>query len=385
MNRMAELLQKKAAMKEEVRQLNNDGKVDEAEAKLEEMRSINKQIKLQEALDEEDKEEAARKIELSKRAANAAGTEGFTPAAPSVPSKNELEERMVFAKAIKGGVLTTEERAVVASAVNADGGFLVPKSIANDINLLKRQYKSMKDIVGVIPVTTESGSFVVEDTSTLTDLINFDDTTTGLPEVNPKFKDVQYKVVNYGAITPIAKSFLQDETANFMNYLNGFFARKAVRTENTKIFAELKTGKTVSPLTDLASIKKVVNVTLDPALSAISVWVMNQDAFNKIDTMQDTTGKPLLQPDPSNATSKMLLGLPVHVFSNAELPSVATKGQIFVGALREGCKFFDREVYEVAISQEAGFTKNQVVARIVERFDVKQADAAAYVWCDIPA
>ncbi|MDO7487039.1 phage major capsid protein [Peribacillus frigoritolerans] len=365
MKKIDELKQSLATVKDEVRSLNEANKVEEAEAKLAELRNINKQIEIQTELDAQEIQEVEVKMENRE------------------VKNNELEIRTVFTKAIQGKSLTTEERALVQSAVNADGGFLVPKDVANDINQLKRQYKSAKDIVGVIPVSTEAGSFVVEDLSTMTDLINFDDSTTGLAEQQPKFKDVQYKVVNYGAITPIAKSFLQDETANFLNYLNGYFAKKAIRTENTKIFAELKNGKTAKPVTTMASLKKLINVEIDPAIKEVSVIAMNQDAFNFLDAMADSQGRPLFQQNPVDATQLQILGLPVHVFSNAELPTVATKAPIFIGALSEGVKFFDRGVYEVAISQEAGFKQNQVVARVVERFDVKQNDASAYVLAEV--
>lgn len=368
MRKIDEMKQLLATKKDEMRSFLDADKIEEAKAVKEELRKLNEKIELQIELDKEEIREVETKMENREI------------------KVEELEIRSIFTKAIQGKSLTTEERALVHSAVSADGGYLVPKDIQNDINELKRQYKSAKDIVGVIPVGTESGSFVVEDLSTMTDLVNFDDTTTGLAEANPKFKDVQYKVANYGAITPIAKTFLQDETANFLNYLNGYFAKKAIKTENTKIFAELKLNKTAKTVTDIKSLKAIVNKDLDPAIKAMSVFAMNQDAFNKIDEMTDTTGRPLLQPDPSKKTEYLLLGLPVHVFSNAELVTTGTTTKlapIFVGALSEGVKFFDRGVYEMAISNEAGFKQNQVVARVVERFDVKQNDASAYVLANI--
>ena len=238
--------------------------------------------------------------------------------------------------------------------------------------------------MNVVTVSTESGTFVVENSGNMTGLVNFDDNNNGLAETNPVFRNVEYDIDNYGAITPISKSFLQDESVNFMQYLIKHFARKATMTENTEIFAELAVNKTPVPVATLADIKRVVNVDLDPALKAISVVALNQDAFSFLDELEDGMGRPLLQPNPSQATDYLLLGLPVYVFSNAEMPTTGDEiggysAPIYVGALSEGAIFFDRDVYEVGISEDAGFTKNQIIAKVVERFDVKQADVDAYV------
>lgn len=368
MKKIDELKQSLEALKTEARSLNEAGKVEDAQAKLEEIRTINKQIEIQASLDAQEIQEVEVKMENRE------------------VKTEKLEIRAVFQKAVQGKSLTSEERALVQSSISTDGGYLVPDDIKNDINQLKRQYKSAKDIVGVVPVGTEEGSFVMEDLSSLTELVNFDDDNNGLAEQQPKFKNIAYKVLNYGAITPIAKSFLQDETASFMSYLNGHFAKKAVRTENAKIFAELKRGKTAKAVASIADLKKIVNIDLDATIAGMAVIAMNQDAFNAIDQMADTMGRSYLQPDPTNATQKLLFGMPVHVFSNAELPTTGTstkKAPILIGALSEGVKFFDRGVYEVSVSTEAGFVKNQVVAKVVERFDVKQADTDAYVLAEI--
>jgi HK97 family phage major capsid protein len=376
LEKLRKMLAEKA---DEARSLNEEGKLEEAEAKLEEVRSIKKKIAIQEELDAEETRSMKDKM---KNGASTVVTGGS-----SEPQKATEEERSsAFLKAIQGKPLTDEQRALVQSATGSEGGYLVPKAISTQINELKRQYKSVKDVIGVVPVSTESGSFVMEDSASLTELVNFNDTNTGLAEQTPAFKNVEWAVKNYGAVTPIAKAFLQDETANFMAYLSGLFARKAIRTENKKAFEVLPTGKTAKAVTDLKSLKKVVNVDLDPAIKGISVFAMNQDGFNFFDAMEDGNGRPLLQQDPVNKTQYLLLGLPVHVFSNAELPTTGTttkKARIFVGAISEGVKFFDRGVYEVAISTEAAFTKAQTVARVIERFDVKQGDVGAYEMIEV--
>lgn len=295
---------------------------------------------------------------------------------------NQLQERSAFIKALQNKA-TPEERALVVESVDADGGYLVPQDIETQINELKRNYKSAKELVDVVQTNTLSGSFVIEAGGNVTELVNFDEDNTGLDEQAPKFENVEYKIDAYGAITPISNTFLQDEAGAFMTYLNRLFARKAVRTENTKIFAELKNGKTGIDVADVAGVKSIFNQELDPSIAANSVVVTNQSGFQFLDSLEDENGRGLLQDNPANATEKLLQGRIVHVFSDDELENDTTKAPMYVGDLNEAIKFFDRGVYEVAISKEAGFTKNQTVARVVERFDTVQADKDAYVLAEL--
>jgi HK97 family phage major capsid protein len=368
-----DLKQQIAAAQKEVRSLNNDKKIKEAKEKLEEIRSLQDQLEVQLEVERLEDEEIRSKQHQQKHQKQKQG------------GVQEIEARMAFANVLRGKA-TPEERALVTSSSNTDGGYLVPKDVSTQITELKRQYKSIREIIEVVPVGTESGSHPMEDLSTLSELVAFDDTTSGLPETNPKFTNIDWKVANYGAITPMARTFLQDETGGFLNYLIRFFAKKAVLTENKKAFAQMIVGKTAKAVSSLAALKKVFNVDLDPAIADLAVVVVNQSAFQWLDELE-ADGKPLLQPDPTQPTRKLLFGKVVHVFADRELPNTTgatPKSIMFVGAMTEAVKLFDRGVYEVAISTEAGFTKNQHIARVIERFDVKQGDMGAYVYVNLP-
>src|SRR5699024_7894225 len=270
-----------------------------------------------------------------------------------VEGDNTMETRTAFIRTLQGKA-DAEERAIVQSSENADGGYVVPEDLATDINELKRNYKSAKELVDVVTTGTDKGNFVMEEGANVTQLVNFDEDNDGLDEQAPKFKNIAYQIANYGAITPISNSFLQDEQGNFLQYLNRLFARKAIRTENAKIFKALTDGKTAEKVANIEDVKAQLH-SLDPAIADNAVIVVNQTAFTRLDAMTDENGRGLLQPNPADATKMTLLGRPVHVFSDAELDGDA----MFIGDLNEGVKFFDRGVYEVAISSEAGFTRNQ--------------------------
>lgn len=336
----------------------------------------------QEEMEEEIKEEV--EIEAEERDSNKKGDLKTMENRQIINTGDyAVEERNAFIKTLQGKA-TAEERALVVTSTDADGGYLVPATISTQINELKRNYKSAKDLVDVIRTSTQAGSFVVEEGGNVTELVNFDENTPGLDEQAPTFKNVEYKVASYGSITPISNTFLQDEDASFMTYLNRLFSKKAVKTENVKIFAALKAGGgTSKKIKDIKDVKNLFNVELDASISANAVVITNQTGFQYLDAMEDKNGRGLLQDNPADATQKLLQGRIVHVFSNAELANNVKKAPIYIGDLNEAVKFFDRGAYEVAISKEAGFAKNQTVARVVERFDTIVADKDAYVYGEI--
>lgn len=360
---LRDLFEKLETKKAEGRTLLNEGKLDEAEALMVEIRDIQRQIELHKNLENES-EITGLEIEIMR--------------------DEKLDIRSVFRKVLSGQILNTEERALVAGT-GADGGYLVPQEISTQINEIKRQYKSMKELVGVQKTNTKSGSIVFEDLSGISDLADLTE-VNAITEQQPKFKSVSYSIKDYGALLPISNTLIQDEDADLFGYIGRWFAKKAIRTENKKIFETMKTGKTSKTIADWKALKSVINKELDPLVSANAVIVTNQDGFDYLDNALDNHGRPVLQPNPINPTEMRFMGRPVHVFSNAELPSTGTtnkKAPIFIGALEEGIRFIDRGVYEMKASSEFGFDKNVTYVRCIERFDVVQADADAYIYGEL--
>lgn len=361
---LRELLETINNKKAEARSLVEAKKLDEAQAMTSEIKNLQKEFDLKMQLFEDDKNNV--------------------PTDPK--AKDENLEVKAFLNVLRGKPLTSEMQAALTSSSNPDGGYLVPQDINTRINELKRQYKAAKDCCArPYPTSTKTGTFVYEDLSTLTNLVNFSDSSIGdLDSTSqPKFRQVPYSVKDYGALLPISNQLLQDEDAQLIDYIGRWFAKKAIRTENAQIFAALKTGKTVKALADWKDLKKSINKDIDPIVTANAVVCTNQDGFDVLDSALDNYGRPVLQPDPTNPTQRLFMGKPVYVFSNVELPTTGTttkKAPIFYGALPEGCTFVDRGVYEVKTSTEAGFTKNVTYVRCIERFDVIQTDTDAYVY-----
>lgn len=284
-----------------------------------------------------------------------------------------------FIKAITGKELTDTETGLVEK-VDENGGYLVPEDENNTINEFKRHYKSMKELVNVYETETLTGTFVYEDTSTITELTDVDE----LDEINeeqPKFKSKSYKVGTKAGIIPISNNLISDEKGKLFKYIGRWFAKKAVRTENKKIFEILKSVKTtLKSIASLKDLKSIINLDLDPMISEEAVIVTNQTGFNCLDQIEDKNGRGILEANATDQTKKMYKGLNIHVFSDAELKNVNGKAPVIVGNMEEAITFVERTGYEIASSSHAGFTKNATFVRCIERFDVIDTDNDAFVY-----
>lgn len=273
----------------------------------------------------------------------------------------------------------------------AEGGLIVPQDIQTQINTLRRALNPLADLFSVEEVSFLSGSRVI-DTNPTAGFTKVAEFGTISRDDKPAFTKIDYKVEDYALIVPVSNDLLQDTDQALLSYLAGWFAKKGVLTENKKLLTLLTAldgdAATAAAGKELATIKKALNVTLDPAISMTSSFVTNQDGFNYLDTLEDKNGRPLLQPDPTNGTVKMLLSRPVRVVGNAVLPTTPAvtgsnetpaKAPIYIGDFSQYGKLFRRKSLELAATDIGGnaWNTNSTEVRGIMRLDAKTFDAAA--------
>lgn len=98
-----------------------------------------------------------------------------------------------------------------------------------------------------------------------------------------------------------------------------------------------------------------------------------------MDQWVDATGKPILQQNLQDPTKKMLSGMNIEVYANTNIPDVNGASPVYIGNLEEAIKFMDREEMALAVSKEAGFTKNLTLIRAIQRDDVVTKDTQSYL------
>lgn len=369
--------------KQQVKNLCGEGKLEDAAKEKEELRNLQEKFDLLYDLEEEK-------------------VKGMTQKAAAGTVKNIVDHAKnladAFANAIKAAVgkgkLSEEEREILNSmneGTEEDGGLTVPKDIRTAVKELRRSEDALETLVNVERVSTLSGSRVIEKHADQTPFDNVDEEAE-FPEVStPQFEKIEYKVKKKGGILKVTQELLSDSTENIIGYLKKWIAKKAKATRNFLIVAkvrEITKGEEV-PVEDLDDLKRIFNVTLDPAIALTSSVITNQDGYNWLDSLKDDYGRYVLQPDPSKPMNTRMFGkYPVIKVGNKTLKSIAVEGgfkvPIICGDLKEAITLFDRETMTIDISSTAGelWGKDQTGIKVRERLDVASVDETAVIMAE---
>ena len=342
-------------------------------------------------------------LQASYDALKAGAQQNLVPAVPAAPKglKDILasnEYARAFAYALKNGItrkngMGNENVRILYDALTesggspagSDGGFLVPEDIDHTIRELRRELNPLAPLFTEETVTAPTGWRVI-DTAPTTAMPSIDEMGTVLNNSDqPAFGKVTYSLTKYGLRIPVSNELLNDEVANLMAYLGRWFAKKLVITENSLLITCLKT-LTASALTTEgveadAAIKKILNKSLDPAISRSAVILTNQSGFDALDQLVDLNGRGLLQPDPTNATMYRMFGRRVVAMSDAQLPNTSNKPEFFIGDFKEFATLFQKEGFEVASTDIGGnaWATDSTEVRGICRLGVTKFDANAAV------
>ena len=354
---LRELLEKINNKKEEARNLLAENKINEAKVLRDEIMVLQNKFDVAKDLYEQKKEEIENK-------------------GKPVETKNEVKTfinhvRTKFANAMKSGS-------------NEDGGYTVPQDIQTKINEYRESKDALQNLVTVEPVSTTTGSRTFKKRAEQTGFAEVDELGNIPEKATPKFSLLAYAVKKYAGFLTSSNELLKDSDAAIRSVIEKWIGDESRVTRNKKILGVLGT-KTKTAIADVDGIKKVLNVTLDPAFRYTSKIVTNQDGYNYLDTLKDDAGNYLLQPSISAASGKQLFGVDVQVVSNKDLPTAADKAPIIIGDLKEAVVLFDRESTEIRASDVAGdsFLTDATLFRAIERFDVKMRDDEAFVYGQI--
>ncbi|PED96045.1 phage major capsid protein [Bacillus toyonensis] len=374
---LRELLNKIQNKKAAARELLAQKKLEEAEQLTNEIKDLQKEFDIASALFEEE------------------GSNIPNDPIPQ-PQANTVQPNDAFVNAMKAAVgkhrLSDDEKEVLnattmTEGIPADGGLTVPKDIRTAIKELRRSGPdALENHVNVEPVSTVTGSRVIEVEA---DYIPFDnvDEAADFPLMEaPKFEDIQYNVKKKGGILKFSKELFSDTAENIQAYIKKWTFKKSKATRNALILKALADnfGTTKIAVKTVDDLKDIYNVKLDPVIATTSSALMNQDAFNFLDKLKDSDGKYILQPNPTMPTQKLLFGkYPIIVVSNKTLKTDTVKktAPLYFGDFKEAITIFDREALYIEFSEQAGdlWGKDLVGMKVRERLDVKPVDKKAVI------
>jgi len=287
------------------------------------------------------------------------------------------------------GLLVNALTETGGSPAGEDGGFLNPISFDGLIHEIMREYIDLANFVNVETVNTLTGWRVIEQFAASLPLTKV--TTELTPKTvegeSPKFDKVEWTLDEYFDFLVVGNSLQKDSAANIMAYLSKWFGKKVVLTHNDLILTlinAISPTNVTDPALVLAAIKTALNKTLDPAFSASAGIFTNQTGLDILDQLDDGTGRPLLQPDPSSPTKFVIKGRPVVHLSDAHWANVATptRARIAIGDAREFITLFQSSGgYEFATTDTGGdaWRSNATEVRGIARLDAQKLDSGAMV------
>lgn len=385
--KMREIREKISNKKQEARALANENKMVEAKALIEEIRELEEAYEVEAALLDDTKKQVPTPKNEGKVEYNA---ELFTKA---------VANSILMQRTGKGLDLTPEQMNAISEKTGTDGGFAVPEDISVKI---ERRLKDSTDLLNLVDsekVYTRKGERTYEKRTEQTGLINLDEAGTIQDVGGPQLERIKFNLHDFAGMCTIPNDLLQFATSELEGYIIEWLVDKVRVTRNTKILYGAGTGSddvqgimkstayTKLPLTDpkLKDFKTVKNVKIPNVFKNISSWIVNQDGFNYLDSLEDATGRPYLQPDPKNPTQYVFLGRPVIELPNEVLKTESEKIPVLFGDLKSAYKYFYDGNYQLLTTNigAGAFETNTTKTRVITKLDGTVKDDKSLLICEV--
>ena len=354
-----------------------DGDTEKANASLDEAQKLKEQYEAEKRLYEMTKETntpSDKELEAQKQ------------------QKQEISSEKAFADAARHGF-----KATMTEGTNADGGYTVPEDIRTRVESYRDSKESLLKYVRVEKVTTDKGARTFKARANQTGFTKVAEAGTIGAGTTPTFERIQYDIDKYAAYYPVTNELLADSDANITNILTEWIGDESRVTANKLILEQIKTNAATEIKNGVDGIKKVLNQTLGSAFKPTSKIFTNDDGLQYLDTLKDSDGDYLLQPNPTDPMKMQLCAgasvIPVVVIPNADMPtddttdSGSSKSRIpmIIGDLKEGIVYWDRQMLSLMMSTVASagslnaFEQDLTLIRAIEREDVTPRDKKAFV------
>lgn len=298
----------------------------------------------------------------------------------------KITEENAFINVVKNTALNKPIPSDVLNALKTseDEGVVIPHDISTKVRELRREIQSLENLVNVEQVQRIEGSRVVEKNA---DIVGFEavDEEAQFPDMpKPEFVKIPYKLKKLGGILKATKEFYQSADNTIKAYITKWIAKKGITTRNNLILKAMDDKKDSSKvtITNIDSLKDIINTKLDPAILNGTKIITNQDGFHWLDKLKDENGRYILQPDITQKSKYLLFGqYPVIVFSNKQIKTNANKTPFYIGNLKEFITLFDFEKLFIEMSSQAGdlWDKDMIGIKVRERLDVQVIDENALI------
>lgn len=319
--------------------------------------------------------------------------------------KTAFTGEQIVAKEVRSIMTHVADKDLVES-VDVDGGYTVPEDIVTKVNHWPEVVHSFLDDISVENVSTNKGARTYQKKADTEAFVDLDENGAITKKIAaPQFERVTYAIQDRAGFMPVSNDLIHDSDANITAIVTEWLARANIATANAKIQAIILAHKNpkgdgtyeatagATAIDGINGIKKVVNVILGQAYKSGAKIITNDDGLNYLDTLEDATGRPLLNPDPTDSAKMALrcgtVVVPVKVVPNKAMPSNGAKVPVVIGDMKAGIRKYNRQSMSLKASDVAvlgdfnAFAMNMTLIRAILRDDYKELDKDAYYFGEI--
>uniref|UniRef100_A0AAU8EKL5 Phage capsid-like C-terminal domain-containing protein n=1 Tax=Enterococcus phage vB_EfaS_SZ1 TaxID=3161157 RepID=A0AAU8EKL5_9CAUD len=370
--------------KEEERAVDNkDEEKPEEEPKAEEAKDEPKEEPKEEAKKEEPKEERSAKPETDveepkeepeeepKKEKRSLEQEGDVKMEKVILDGKEVENKEV--RGFLEYLRSKETRALPESfegVKSVDASAIIPEEIITKAKMLPETVVDLRNMITRQKVTHAMGKYPILKANEAV-LASVEELKKNPDLEGPAFEEVKYEVETYRGQIAVAEEALQDSDDDLSGIIARHIQRQGLNTANKAIVTKLKTATAVAA-TSIDDLKTQVNTGFDPAYNL--EFIVSQSFFNALDQMKDANGRYLLEDDIKAPSGKSLLGRKVTVLADKLIGTADGDKVAFLGQPDAFAVFFDRVDTTVRWVEHQYY--GQVLA-VAMRFDCEVVDANA--------
>lgn len=291
-------------------------------------------------------------------------------------SQNEInneELRSIFNGETRADAMNTQ--------TDSQGGIVVNKVLSQEII---KAIKDRSDVYSFFNGTQIKGGFKIpkKATSGAAEWVDENPTTDPVSTVatldmielgqNRLYREsaITKQMVNVEGID--LEGFIKDDVSESMTDAveSAIFNGTGVK-QPTGVIAGIKTANKITVATrgtiTVEELKKA-KAKIKQAVVGKAKWFMNSDTFLLIDCLTDSTGRGLIQPDPTQATGYVLLGLPVVLTDAMATPSDAGAKCLVVLATPNAYHTNTQQAFSLYVYTDSVFTRKGLIGYGADMF-----------------
>lgn len=213
------------------------------------------------------------------------------------------------------------------------GQVIIPKTILQPEHKVY-QFPRLGSLVRTVSVKTTTGTLPLFNLvgDSLAEHTEFNETAENDA---PVIQEIDWKLKSYTGKYVFSQELISDSAYDWQSELSGCLIELRDNTEDAGIMTALTTSPAhkVDSSTDVVKdLKTALNVNLQPLDAANATIIASQSAFNYIDNLTDTLGRPLVNTNLTEGMGHQLLGHQLVVVPDTLFPSASQGDANFIVA-----------------------------------------------------